>query len=117
MAQEVQDAWATARRRRRLANKTFEAADYELYDSKVRSIVVVHTQLKRRETTSLYVACCEQRLLDATQQCLVTRPQVLGKFPGSHVAHKRKFPWKLICARSRGTILLYTRSINFVSTG
>eukprot|EP00903_Cladosiphon_okamuranus_P010912 g10308.t1 len=33
--EEVQNAWATARRRRRLAHKTFEAADYELYDSKV----------------------------------------------------------------------------------
>ncbi|CAM9288352.1 unnamed protein product, partial [Hapterophycus canaliculatus] len=34
-ADEVQNKWATARRRRRLAHKTFEAADYELYDSKV----------------------------------------------------------------------------------
>ncbi|CAM9787116.1 unnamed protein product [Ectocarpus sp. 6 AP-2014] len=34
-AEQVQSIWATARRRRRLAHKTFEAADYELYDSKV----------------------------------------------------------------------------------
>ncbi|CAM9437151.1 unnamed protein product [Pylaiella littoralis] len=34
-AEDVQNIWATARRRRRLAYKTFEAADYELYDSKV----------------------------------------------------------------------------------
>ncbi|CAM9177656.1 unnamed protein product, partial [Laminaria digitata] len=32
---KVQNVWAVARRRRRLAHKTFEAADYELYDSKV----------------------------------------------------------------------------------
>ncbi|CAN0424839.1 unnamed protein product, partial [Ectocarpus sp. 12 AP-2014] len=32
---QVQSIWAKARRRRRLAHKTFEAADYELYDSKV----------------------------------------------------------------------------------
>lgn len=37
MAQEVQNTWATARRRRRLSHKTFEALDYELYDSKVRT--------------------------------------------------------------------------------
>lgn len=34
---EVQNVWAAARHRRRLAHKTFEAADYELYDSKARS--------------------------------------------------------------------------------
>ncbi|CAN0208855.1 unnamed protein product, partial [Ectocarpus fasciculatus] len=34
-AEQVQSIWATARRRRRLAHRTFEAADYELYDSKV----------------------------------------------------------------------------------
>lgn len=36
--QEVQDIWAAARRQRRLAHKTFEAADYEMYDSKVGGV-------------------------------------------------------------------------------
>lgn len=42
--QDVQNIWATARRRRRLAYKTFEAADYELYDSKVQSFQHPSTQ-------------------------------------------------------------------------
>lgn len=41
--QEVQNVWAAARRRRRLAHKTFEAADYELYDSKA-SHAVAHVK-------------------------------------------------------------------------
>lgn len=45
MNQDVQNIWATARRRRRLAYKTFEAADYELYDSKVQSFQPPFTEL------------------------------------------------------------------------
>lgn len=41
--QKVQNVWAVARRRRRLENKTFEAADYELYDSKVRHLFLHST--------------------------------------------------------------------------